>query len=156
MMRWKNWASLLFWLALCLGAGALGSLATMDSVKTWYPTLHKPAWTPPAWLFGPVWTTLYLMMAVAAHRVTRRANRRLPLTLFGLQLALNAAWSPVFFGAHQVGGALALLAALCLTLLATTLTFFRRDAFAGALLIPYLAWCTFAGALNLAIWQLNP
>ncbi len=156
MLRWKNWASLLFWLALCLGAGALGSLVTMDSIKTWYPALHKPVWTPPAWLFGPVWTTLYLMMAVAAQRITLRANRRLPLALFGLQLALNAAWSPVFFGAHQVGGALVILTALCLTLLATTITFFRRDAFAGALLVPYLTWCIFAGTLNLAIWRLNP
>jgi tryptophan-rich sensory protein len=155
MMCWKTWIHLLLWLALCLGAGALGSLFTMDSVKTWYPALQKPSWTPPAWSFGPVWTTLYLMMAVAAHRVTQRENRAMPLALFLAQLALNATWSPLFFGAHQIGAALAVLAALWLMLAATTIVFFRRDALAGALLVPYLAWCSFAGALNFAIWRLN-
>ncbi|MCX7005756.1 MAG: tryptophan-rich sensory protein [Kiritimatiellaeota bacterium] len=148
--------SLLLWLALCLGAGSLGGIFTADAVRQWYPTLHKPSWNPPARLFGPVWTTLYVMMAVAAHRIAQRERRGLPLMFFLVQLAFNAAWSPVFFGAHQIGAALAVLAALWLTLAATTVFFFRRDAVAGALLVPYLAWCSFAGVLNWAIWRLNP
>ena len=100
------WLSLLLWLALCLGAGALGAGFTADAVRQWYPTLHKPVWNPPEWLFGPVWTVLYVMMAVAAHRIGRRPNRTLPLALFLAQLALTAAWSPVFFGGHQIGAAL--------------------------------------------------
>jgi tryptophan-rich sensory protein len=95
------------------------------------------------------------MMAVAAHRIARRAHRGLPLALFLVQLAFNAAWSPLFFGWHQIGAALAVLAALWLTLAATTIVFYRRDALAGALLAPYLAWCTFAAALNGALWRLN-
>ena len=156
MRALPSWLSLLLWLALCLGAGALGGLFTAGAVQQWYPTLHKPSWNPPAWLFGPVWTALYIMMAVAAQRIGRRENPRLPLALFLTQLALNAAWSPVFFGAHCIGGALIVLIALWLALAATTVVFFRRDALAGALLVPYLAWCTFAGALNAALWRLNP
>jgi len=147
--------SLLLWLALCLGVGALGGTCTADAVRTWYPTLHKPTWNPPAWIFGPVWTALYVMMAVAAHRIARREHRGLPLTFFLVQLAFNAAWSPIFFGWHQIGAALAVLAALWLTLAATLIVFYRRDALAGALLVPYLAWCTFAATLNCAIWRLN-
>ena len=149
------WLSLVLWVALCLGVGALGGFFTADAVRLWYPSLHKPSWNPPAWLFGPVWTALYVMMAVAAHRIGRCACRRMPLALFLVQLAFNAAWSPVFFGAHLIGAALAVLAALWLTLAATTVVFYRRDALAGALLVPYLAWCTFAAALNFAIWRLN-
>lgn len=156
MMRWKSWIHLLLWLVLCLGAGAIGALFTMESVRVWYPSLHKPSWTPPAWLFSPVWTVLYLMMAVAAYRITLRGSGFMPLTLFLAQLAFNAAWSPVFFGAHRIGAALVVLALLWLTLAATTVVFFRRDKLAGALLVPYFAWCSFAGALNLALWRLNP
>lgn len=156
MLLQQPWIKLLLWLALCLGAGMLGGFFTADAVRQWYPTLLKPAWNPPAWLFGPVWTTLYVMMAVAAYRIGQRARRGLPLALFLLQLAFNAAWSPVFFGAHRIGAALVVLAALWLTLAATTFVFFRRDKFAGALLVPYLAWCSFAGALNFTLWRLNP
>jgi benzodiazapine receptor len=124
----------------------------------WYAGLKKPAWNPPGWIFGPVWTMLYTMMAVAAWLVWRRggfAAQRRPLTLFLLQLALNAAWSPLFFGLHHPGLAFIDLLLLWFALLGTIVAFWKARAFAGALLIPYLAWVTFAGALNFAIWRLN-
>ena len=119
MRALPSWLSLLLWLALCLGAGTLGGLFTAGTVQQWYPTLHKPSWNPPAWLFGPVWTALYLMMAVAAQRVGRRENPRLPLALFLLQLALNAAWSPIFFGSHSPKTGLAIIIVLIFAIAAT-------------------------------------
>jgi len=140
----------------CLAAGALGSLFTRESVETWYPTLRKPAWTPPAWLFGPVWTALYAAMGVAAGRVwTRAEGSRRALALFAVQLALNAGWSWVFFGLRRPGLAFAEIVALILMALATALAFRRHSRLAFALLLPYLAWLIFAAALNFAIWRLN-
>lgn len=149
---------LLGWAVVCFAASAAGALASLEA-PTFYAELTQPDWAPPAWLFGPVWMTLYAMMAVAAWLVWRTggfSQRRIALTLFLLQLAFNALWSWIFF-AWQLGG-LAFLDIVLLWFLiaATIITFWRSAPFAGALLLPYLAWVSFAGALNYSVWQLNP
>ena len=143
------------WLLLCFAAAAFGSLFMPGE---WYAQLKKPAWNPPNWIFGPVWTALYTMMAVAAWLVWRRggfAAQRVPLGWFVLQLLLNAAWSPLFFGWHRPGLAFAEIVLLWLALLGTVRAFWRVQRGAGALLLPYLAWVTFAAGLNFAVWRLN-
>lgn len=139
----------------CNAAGGLGALATSAAR---YRALTLPAWAPPGWLFGPVWLALYTMMGVAAWLVWRRpagAGRTRALTWFGAQLALNAAWTPVFFGLEATGAALAVIAALLVAIVATIAVFARQRRAAAALLVPYLAWVGFATALNGAIWYLN-
>lgn len=145
-------------LVLCLAVAALGGAATASSVGNWYPTLAKPAFNPPNWIFAPVWTALYFMMAVAGWRVWRSdglRRARWALTLFALQLALNLAWSILFFGMHSIGAALIEIVVLLLAILATALAFWRRDRAAGMLFVPYAAWVAFAAVLNAAIWRLN-
>lgn len=145
-------------IALCFGAAALGSLATAQSVDTWYAALRKPAWTPPGWVFGPVWTALYLMMAVAAWRVWLAGPWRRtagPLGLFAVQLVLNVLWSVLFFGLQTPGAALVEIVVLWAAILATTIAFFRYSRSAGALMIPYLAWVSLAVTLNFELWRLN-
>jgi tryptophan-rich sensory protein len=138
-------------------AAAAGGLATRRSVETWYPGLRKPSWTPPSWAFGPAWTVLYAQMAYSAQRVARSSEpeRRPALTLWWLQLGLNAAWTPVFFGARRPGPAAAIVCALVPAVAATGAATARVDRPAGVLYAPYLAWSTFAAALNLAIWRKN-
>ena len=124
----------------------------------WYATLAKPPWNPPSWVFGPVWTLLYTLMAVAAWLVWRRggfAVQRGPLICYLVQLALNAAWTPLFFGLHQPGWALADILLLWLALTATLAAFWRVHRAASWLLVPYLAWVSFASALNFELWRLN-
>lgn len=145
-------------LALCFGAGAVGSALTAPAISEWYARLNKPAWTPPNWLFGPVWSALYLMMAIAAWLVWRKdgaAGAALPLALFGLQLALNVAWSGLFFGLKMPGAAFVELVALWWLILAIVIAFWRMAPAAGVLIVPYQAWVTFAGALNFSIWRMN-
>lgn len=143
---------------IVFGAAALGAFATGAGVLDWYPTLDKPSWTPPGWLFGPVWTLLYGMMAVAAWLVWRGGETgpiRAPLALFAVQLVLNAAWSILFFGLRSPGAALVDIAALALAISATLAAFRRRSGVAAALLVPYLVWVLFAAALNFEIWRRN-
>ncbi len=140
------------------GAGGLGAIATTPEIEGWYATLEKPSWNPPGYVFGPVWTTLYLMMAVAAWLVWRPAGFKtatLPLVLFAVQLVLNVAWSWIFFGLHQPGWAFVEIVFLWLAIVATIVAFLRCSRAAGWLLVPYLAWVSFASVLNYAIWQLN-
>jgi benzodiazapine receptor len=141
--------------AVCLGGGAVAGLATSASVTAWYPQLAKPSWTPPGWLFGPVWTVLYIMMAVAGWRVWRRVGWSAPHALFAIQLALNIAWSFSFFAARNPVAGLINIAALWCAIVATTIVFARIDRVAGALFVPYLAWVSFATALNAAIVASN-
>jgi translocator protein len=146
---------LILWLALSFGVAALGGWFAPGE---WYATLQKPSWNPPNWIFGPVWTILYVVMAVAAWLIWKRggfARRRLALSLYLTQLLFNALWSPLFFGLRSPALAFVDLSLLWLALLATVVTFWRIRPLAGALLIPYVAWVTFAWALNLALWQLN-
>ena len=150
---------LAFFVALCLVIGALGAAVVATSVDTWYADLAKPPFTPPDRLFGPVWTVLYVLMAIAAWRVWRAADRdtrRGPLTLFALQLALTLGWTVVFFGLQKIGAAVATIVVLDVGVVVTTLAFRPIDRWAGLLMVPYLAWVAFATVLNIAIWRLNP
>jgi len=146
-------------LAAVLAAAGVASHFTARSAAEWYPTLAKPSWTPPNAVFAPAWTALYFLMALAAWLVWRKAGglaaARLPLALFAVQLALNAAWSILFFGLRMPGLAFGELVLLWLAIVATLAAFWRVLPAAGLLLAPYLAWVTFAGALNFAIWRLN-
>lgn len=150
--------ALLGWLLLCFAVAALGAVASV-SAGSFYASLVQPGWAPPGDVFGPVWSVLYALMAVAAWRVWRRGGWRAQstaLTVFVLQLALNGLWSWLFFAWHL--GALAFLdiVALWAALLLTLVLFWRADRFASVLMLPYLAWVSFAAALNWAVWQANP
>ena len=147
---------LLGFIILTLVAGAAGTVFTEPAIPTWYAGLTKPDFTPPNWLFAPVWTTLYVLMAIAGWRVWRITGLNSPeLKLWGAQLMLNFLWSPIFFAAHLILLALAEMTLLWLLILATLVLFWRRDRIAGLLLLPYLAWVSYALALNFAIWRLN-
>jgi translocator protein len=146
---------LLGFIALCLAAGALGAAVTAPAIPTWYMTLAKPSFNPPNWIFAPVWTTLYVLMAIAAWLVWRRGNARTPFVLFALQLVLNSAWSLLFFGLHRVDLALIDIVLLLAAIVAMALSFRPRSAVAALLLVPYLAWVSFATVLNFTIWQIN-
>ena len=122
----------------------------------WYAALEKPTWNPPAWIFGPAWTILYTLMAVAAWLVWKRKGWSRPLVFYFAQLILNAAWTPIFFGAHELGWALVEIVALWVAILLTMMAFFRVSKPAGWLFVPYLAWVTFATFLNFTLWRLNP
>ncbi|MGE4064226.1 MAG: TspO/MBR family protein [Rhodospirillaceae bacterium] len=150
-------AALFGFLAVCFAVSALGSLATFRSVGSWYADLNKPSFNPPNGVFAPVWTTLYVMIALSGWRIWRRIgfSDRRAYALYALQLALNLAWSGIFFGLQRVGAALVELAFLWIAIAATLIAFWRHDRIAGLLLAPYLAWVTFAGVLNASIWVLN-
>jgi tryptophan-rich sensory protein len=147
--------------ALAIGAplavAAVGGLVTIDAIPTWYRALQKPSWNPPDALFGPVWTVLYLLMGVAMVMARRAApERRARLGgVFGLQLALNLAWSLVFFGRRDTQPGLAVIGLLCVAIVATIAEFSKARRLAAALLLPYLAWVSFATLLNEQIWELN-
>lgn len=145
-------------LLLCFATAWLGALATNPRIADWYAGLHKPAWTPPNWLFGPAWTILYLCMAFAAWLVWRKdglAGAAGPLALFAVQLALNAAWSWLFFWLRSPALGFADIVPLWLAIAATMVAFWRRSTVAGLLFVPYLCWVSYAAALNFAIWRLN-
>lgn len=152
----RRFAALAGWLALCLAAAGTGYFVTMDG---WYAGLTKPSWQPPPWIFAPVWTALYVMMAVAAWLVWQEGGwrrQRAPLTLFCIQWLLNALWTPLFFGLRRPDLALADILLLWLVIAATIVSFRRVRATAAVLLVPYLAWITFAALLNASIRSLNP
>ena len=144
---------------LCEAVGLLAGWATQTSVATWYPTLTKPSFTPPNWVFAPVWILLYGLMGLSAFLVWRcglhRVRVQSALTAFGVQLVLNAGWSFAFFGARSPALGLVVILFLWGTLAWTLDRFFRIRSAAGWLLAPYLAWVTYALALNVAIWALN-
>lgn len=151
-----QWIVFLFFLALCFGTAAIGASWTSSSVNGWYQTLARPTWTPPDWVFGPVWTVLYFLMAVSAWLVWRTgAASAGTWVLFASQLLLNAAWSGIFFAVRSPGAAFVEILFLWAAIAATALAFRSRSKLAGWLLLPYLAWSSFAAALNLAIWRLN-
>lgn len=148
----KKYISLVFFLAV---TGAVALWSGQFRPGGWYAALDKPPFNPPDWIFAPVWTALYVMMAVAAWRVWRRAGLGACMVLWGVQLALNGAWSWLFFGLHRTGLALADIVALLAAILLTATCFMRRDRAAGYLMLPYLAWVGFATVLNHALWRLN-
>jgi len=146
----------ILWIGVCLGVGLLGSLWTQAGVRTWYPTLVKPSFNPPAWLFGPVWTALYVLMGVAVALVWHKSMRiNVAVALFIVQLVLNALWSLLFFKLRSPFWGLVDIFALWILLFLTLVQFFRIQATAGWLLLPYLLWVSFATVLNAAIFWLN-
>lgn len=150
--------ALLGWIMLSFAAGSVGAIASADA-RDFYAALQRPAWAPPGWLFGPVWSTLYLLMGIAAWLVWRRqgwAGARGVLLLFVAQLGVNALWTWLFFGWREGGWALAEIGLLWLMIAATIAGFWRLHRLAAALLLPYLAWVSFAAALNAALWRANP
>ena len=140
-------------------ASVLGNIATMPNIPGWYAGLAKPSFNPPNWIFGPVWTALYALMALAFYRVLRllpaTPGRSPAIVLFLVQTALNAAWSWAFFAARSPAAGLIVIAALWLSIAATLVAFWRLDRISGACFAPYLAWVSFAAVLNFAIWRLN-
>lgn len=145
-------------LLACLAVGGVAGWLTSLGMPQWYAGLEKPSWTPPPAVFGPVWAALYVMMAVAAWLVWRRAGfdgARAALTLFFVQLGLNLVWPGIFFALRSPGWALVELFALLIAVAGTTALFFQHSRAAGLLMVPYTAWVTFAGALNAAIIRLN-
>lgn len=147
-------------LVVCFGVAYLGARATYPEIPTWYASLAKPGWTPPNWAFPVVWNILYALMAVSAWLVWDRAPpgraKTTALTLFVIQLALNAAWSPVFFALHQTRIALGIIIALAIAIAATIVAMWRVNRTAAVLLVPYLAWVSYATSLNAGIVALNP
>ncbi len=145
-------------LAVCALAAFIGTLATIPSVPHWYANLHKPAFNPPNWVFGPAWTILYFMMAVALYLFITKpsaGSKTGGYIFFFSQLIMNSGWSVTFFGRHEVFNAFLLIIALLVFILLTILFFSRISKVSAWLLVPYIAWVTFAAFLNFYIWQLN-
>ncbi|MGQ9628148.1 MAG: TspO/MBR family protein [Anaerolineae bacterium] len=144
---------------VCLLAGFIGSFFTTPSIPTWYATLKKPPFTPPNWLFAPVWTTLFVLMGISAFLVWRRGldDRlvRIALGIFGVQLILNILWSAMFFGLKSPLAGLIDISILWIVILLTIINFFKISQVAGFLLIPYILWVSFAAFLNFSLWRLN-
>lgn len=148
-----RYASLFAFLVLVLGGGlALGSITTTGE---WYAGLVKPWFNPPGWLFGPVWTVLYVLIAIAGWHVWRRDRSGWPMNLWWAQMALNFLWTPVFFGAQQIGSAFVVILLMLAAILAFIVTTWRRDRVAAWLFVPYSTWVAFASVLNGSIWMLN-
>lgn len=147
--------------AICLGVGYASSFATQSSINTWYPTLNKPFFNPPNWVFAPVWSLLFVMMGIAAGRIANLQKEqpvlvKKALIFFGIQLALNALWSILFFGLCNPMLAFFEIILLGLFIFETIKAFAELDKISSYLLYPYLAWVSFAALLNVSIWQLNP
>jgi len=154
--REHYWLALFGFVALTLSVGAAAGFATRGGVTHWYATLAKPSFNPPNWIFAPVWTSLYVLMAIAAWRIWRVTGfYARPLALFLMQLTLNFAWSFIFFSAHNIAFAFAEIVILLASIAWTACSFLRVDRLAAALLLPYLAWVSFATALTAAIYRLN-
>ena len=158
----RDWRSdavaLAAFIAACLAISAIGGWITAQSVETWYPTLRKPFFNPPNWIFAPVWTLLYLAIAIAGWRVWRRVGvggAPAAMASYALQLALNLAWSFLFFGGRMIGAALSEILVLLVAIVVNAALFRPIDRLAAWLLAPYAAWVAFAALLNLALWRLN-
>lgn len=156
-MKKVNFLKLLGAILLCQMAGILGSLATFPAIPNWYRYLNKPVFSPPNWVFGPVWTTLYTMMGISLYIVWQRSKKRCEegLCYFYIQLALNALWSLIFFGARNLWFGFIIIIFLWVMILATIIKFKKVSKKAAYLLVPYLAWVSFASILNLAVAVLN-
>jgi translocator protein len=155
----KNFLKLFISILICFTAAGLGTLFTISAIPTWYATLNKPSFSPPNYLFGPVWTILYLLMGISLYLVWKKGfkNKKIKdaIYLFGIQLFLNAIWSPVFFGVHSLLLALVIIVAMWFYIIKTIKAFAKIDKTASYLLYPYLAWVSFASILNFSVWFLN-
>jgi tryptophan-rich sensory protein len=158
LKRGREILGLVVFLVLCLAVSGIGGAITVTSVDTWYQSLHKPLFNPPDWIFAPVWTILYILMAIAGWRVWRHAqseSRRKAFMIFAMQLGLNLAWSFLFFGLQQIGLAFLEIVILLLAIIANTILFWRVERLAGALFVPYVLWVALATVLNASLWWLN-
>lgn len=156
--RYRDLLGLVIFVAACLAVSAIGGWVTAKSVDTWYQALQKPSFNPPDWLFAPVWTLLYLMIAISGWRAWRSPAQdglRRAMAVYAAQLALNLAWSCVFFGGRLIGPALGVILLLLVAIGLNAALFWRTDRLAGWLLLPYAAWVAFAAALNFELWRLN-
>lgn len=144
---------------ICFGAAALGTLFTISAIPTWYSTLNKPLFSPPNWLFGPVWTLLYFLMGISLYLIWKKGTKnkkvREALMIFGVQLFLNAIWSPIFFGAKNLLLALFVIILMWMFIVKTIGVFKPINKMSAYLLYPYLAWVSFASVLNFSVWMLN-
>lgn len=148
-----DWTLFLTFLATCGAAAATGA---MFEPGEWYKSLAKPSWTPPNWLFPVAWTTLYILMSLAAMRVAQLPDAGRALSFWGAQIAFNTLWTPVFFGLYRLGAAMVVMVGLWIFVALTMLAFWGLDWVAGLMFVPYLVWVTVAGALNWSVWRLNP
>lgn len=158
-MKLKDYRNLFLSILICNLAGAIGSIFTMPAIDSWYDNLVKPALNPPSWVFGPVWTLLFILMGVAAFIVYNhgweKVEVKIALSIFGVQLILNTLWSIIFFGLQNPGLAFLELVLLWMAILFSIISFFRVSKKAAYLLIPYIMWVSFAGYLNLSFFLLN-
>ncbi|MDF1753080.1 MAG: tryptophan-rich sensory protein [Verrucomicrobiales bacterium] len=143
----------------CLALGFLSGFSTFESIEGWYSTLKKPSFNPPNWIFGPVWSVLYLAMGIAVGLIANlglsHPGVKLALTLFAIQMLFNVIWTPVFFGMHQILAALVIIVLLWTAILICMIKFFKLRRLSGWLLVPYLLWVSFATVLNASLWILN-
>lgn len=156
-MKLNNFSKFIIAVGVSEFAGIIGSVFTIPAIPTWYATLNKPALNPPAWLFGPVWVTLYFLIGVSLWLVWKSDSsaKKRAIWLFAVQLVLNAIWSPIFFGTHSLGNALAVIVLLWAAIALTIIIFKKISKTAAWLLVPYIFWVSFAVYLNFAIWVLN-
>jgi len=144
---------------ICLLAGGLGTIFTISSIPTWYAHLNKPFFSPPNYLFAPVWTTLYILMGISLYLIWKKGIKtkkiREAIYIFGIQLVLNAIWSPIFFGAKNIFLALAVIILMWIYILKTIVSFSKINKLVSYLLYPYIAWVSFATILNFSVWILN-
>ena len=158
-MNWNDVIKLLVSIIACLAAGGIGSLFTFKAIPTWYAGLKKPPYTPPNWVFGPVWTTLYILMGISVFLVWKNglstSSEIVAFAIFWVQLCVNALWSVIFFGIKSKGGGIITIIFLWFLILATIVVSFPVSLWAGVLLIPYIVWVSIASYLNISIWWLN-
>ncbi len=155
----NNTLKLIIAIAIPLIVGGTSGFFTATGVESWYQTIARPTWNPPGWLFGPVWTTLYVMMGISLFLVWKEDTsvelKKIGIALFAVQLVLNFFWSFIFFNQHQIGWALVEIAAMWVFILLTIFAFAQVNKAAAWLLVPYISWVSFATILNYTIWQLN-
>lgn len=158
-MSWTDIVRLIVSIIACEGAGGIGAIFTTPAIPTWYAGLKKPAFTPPNSVFGPIWVTLYLLMAIAVFMVWReglnRAGATIAFAVFWVQLVLNVLWSVIFFGLKSPFGGMVMILLLWVAILVNIILFFRVSPIAGGLLIPYIVWVSIAANLNVQVWRLN-
>ena len=155
----RNALRFLVSILICLLAGGLGTIFTISAIPTWYVHLNKPFFSPPNYLFAPVWTTLYILMGISLYLIWKNGTKtkkiREAIYLFGVQLVLNAIWSPIFFGAKNIFLALAVIILMWIYIVKTIVSFSKINKLASYLLYPYIAWVSFATILNFSVWILN-
>jgi len=150
-----DWKKLIISIIVCQAAGVVGSIFTMPALTTWYATLAKPSFTPPGWVIGIVWTVLFLLMGLSLYLVWVKKPKKRELPFFDIQLALNILWSAIFFGLRNPSLAFVEIIFLWLAILGNIIVFYKIDKKAAWLLVPYLAWVSFAAVLNYSVWMLN-